>query len=121
MPRIATRARTEAGSRTSVVKMNVGSNSSSRRVSPDLAGASDTRDLTTSSGAPPARGSGLPGHSQEPERDHHDRSGTGEAGYVGDCGPATEAMLDQPWGIALHEGASYIVDMANRRIRMVVP
>jgi hypothetical protein len=30
-------------------------------------------------------------------------------------------MLDQPWGIALHDGYLYIVDMGNQRIRMVVP
>ena len=48
-------------------------------------------------------------------------AGTGVPGYGGDCGPATEAMLDRPWGIALHDGVLYIVDMGNRRIRMVVP
>ena len=48
-------------------------------------------------------------------------AGTGIKGFSGDCGPATEAMLDQPWGIALHDGVLYIVDMGNQRIRMVVP
>jgi sugar lactone lactonase YvrE len=48
-------------------------------------------------------------------------AGTGVAGYDGDCGPASEAMLDQPWGIALHDDVLYIVDMGNRRIRIVVP
>jgi sugar lactone lactonase YvrE len=47
-------------------------------------------------------------------------AGTGVKGYGGDCGPATEAMLDQPWGLALHDGVLYITDSYNDRIRMVV-
>jgi DNA-binding beta-propeller fold protein YncE len=47
-------------------------------------------------------------------------AGTGEPGFSGDCGPATEAMLDRPWGIAIHDGVLYVVDMGNRRIRMIV-
>jgi sugar lactone lactonase YvrE len=48
-------------------------------------------------------------------------AGTGEPGFSGDCGPATEAMLDRPWGIAIHNGVLFIADMGNGRVRMVVP
>jgi hypothetical protein len=48
-------------------------------------------------------------------------AGTGKQGFSGDCGPATEAMLDQPWGIAIHDGVLFIADMGNHRVRMVVP
>jgi sugar lactone lactonase YvrE len=48
-------------------------------------------------------------------------AGTGVQGFAGDCGPATEAMLDQPWGIAIHDGVLFIADMGNNRVRMVVP
>jgi hypothetical protein len=47
-------------------------------------------------------------------------AGTGIAGDSGDCGPASEAQLDQPWGLAVHHGVLYIVDMGNHRIRTVV-
>jgi serine/threonine-protein kinase len=46
-------------------------------------------------------------------------AGTGIKGYSGDCVPATEAMLDQPWGLAIRDGFLFIVDMGNNRIRMV--
>jgi sugar lactone lactonase YvrE len=46
-------------------------------------------------------------------------AGTGPRGFSGDCGPATEASLDQPWGIAIHDDVLYILDMGNSRIRMV--
>jgi hypothetical protein len=48
-------------------------------------------------------------------------AGTGAPGYSGDCGPATDATLDQPWGIAIHGGVLFIADMGNNRVRMVVP
>jgi sugar lactone lactonase YvrE len=48
-------------------------------------------------------------------------AGTGAAGYSGDCGPATEAELNQPGGILVHDGVVYILDSFNHRIRMVVP
>ena len=48
-------------------------------------------------------------------------AGTGAAGFSGDCGPATEAALNQPGGIVVHDGVVYILDTANHRIRMVVP
>lgn len=47
-------------------------------------------------------------------------AGTGEAGYSGDGGPATQAMLDQPYGLAVDgEGNLYIADAGNGTIRMV--
>jgi sugar lactone lactonase YvrE len=46
--------------------------------------------------------------------------GTGARGYVGDGGPATEAALDTPQGIALDmSGNLYIADTGNRRVRRV--
>jgi hypothetical protein len=48
-------------------------------------------------------------------------AGTGVQGFSGDCGPATEAQLDQPWGIAIHDSVLFIADMGNNRVRMVVP
>ena len=48
--------------------------------------------------------------------------GTGVAGFSGDGGPATQAMLDTPEGIRLDaKGANlYIGDYNNNRVRMVV-
>jgi DNA-binding beta-propeller fold protein YncE len=44
----------------------------------------------------------------------------GERGYNGDGGPADEALLDQPYGVALDEdGNLYIADTHNDRIRVV--
>ena len=48
-------------------------------------------------------------------------AGSGVNGYSGDCGPATEARLNQPGGIIVHDGVVYILDSFNHRIRMVVP
>ncbi len=46
--------------------------------------------------------------------------GTGEAGFAGDGGPATEAELFSPLGMAFDEsGALYIADRDNHRIRKV--
>jgi uncharacterized protein (TIGR03437 family) len=46
--------------------------------------------------------------------------GTGNAGFVGDGGPATEAELNGPKGIAFDTyGNLYIADTVNSRIRMV--
>lgn len=47
-------------------------------------------------------------------------AGTGAAGYFGDGGPATRALLDFPYGIALDAaGNLYISDSLNQRIRVV--
>ena len=47
-------------------------------------------------------------------------AGTGEVGYAGDGGPATQAMLDQPYGLAVDvNGNLYIADAGNGAIRMV--
>lgn len=47
-------------------------------------------------------------------------AGTGEVGFSGDGGPATEAQLKQPHSIALDAaGNLYICDIGNHRIRRV--
>lgn len=46
----------------------------------------------------------------------------GEPGDEGDFGPAAEGWLNRPFGVALdHEGALYIADTGNHRIRYVTP
>jgi sugar lactone lactonase YvrE len=47
-------------------------------------------------------------------------AGNGQAGFSGDGGPATEAMLNNPSGVALDpRGRLYISDSNNQRIRAV--
>ncbi len=47
-------------------------------------------------------------------------AGNGEAGFSGDNGPATSAMLNLPRGLALDQlGAIYVADSRNHRIRRI--
>lgn len=49
-------------------------------------------------------------------------AGTGEEGYSGDGGPATEALLNQPYGLAVADDDTvYIADRANFVVRRVLP
>ena len=47
-------------------------------------------------------------------------AGTGAAGFSGDGGPASEARLSSPYGLAVDPvGNLYIADLGNRRVRRV--
>lgn len=49
-------------------------------------------------------------------------AGNGSPGYFGDGGPATQALLNFPYGIALDSrGDLFISDSLNQRIRVVTP
>ncbi len=49
-------------------------------------------------------------------------AGTGNAGYSGDGGPATQAQLNGPNGLLVStDGSLYIADSENNRIRSVAP
>jgi sugar lactone lactonase YvrE len=55
-----------------------------------------------------------------PKRIVNTVAGTGERGFSGDGGLATQAKLDQPYGIAFDAaGNMYIADSANNRVRRV--
>lgn len=46
-------------------------------------------------------------------------AGTGSAGFSGDNGPATNAKLNEPYGLRVHAGVLYFADRANFRIRQI--
>jgi uncharacterized protein (TIGR03437 family) len=47
-------------------------------------------------------------------------AGTGVAGFAGDSGPASAALLNQPYGLALDQaGNLYIADLGNARVREI--
>ena len=49
-------------------------------------------------------------------------AGTGEFGFSGDGGPAAEAQLDAPRGVAVDgAGNLYIADTTNHRVRLLTP
>ena len=48
-------------------------------------------------------------------------AGTGAAGFSGDCGAAVAAQLSQPAGLAVLDGALYVVDSGNNRVRAILP
>ena len=49
-------------------------------------------------------------------------AGTGQMGFSGDGGPATEAALNTPYDVALDAaGNLYIADLGNSRVRRVTP
>ena len=59
-------------------------------------------------------------HSVAPDGTVLTVAGIGRAGYSGDGGPATEAALNAPYGLAVDEsGSLFIADLGNRRIRKV--
>jgi len=49
-------------------------------------------------------------------------AGTGTAGFSGDGGPAAEAQLNLPYGIAVDlAGYVYVADLGNQRVRRISP
>src|SRR5436309_694994 len=62
----------------------------------------------------------IPGAMLAGERQISNLAGTGVKGFAGDGGPATEARLSGPTGVARGpDGALYICDTDNHRIRKV--
>jgi sugar lactone lactonase YvrE len=57
-----------------------------------------------------------------PDGTLHVVAGTGVAGYSGDGGPAVQAELDRPSGIAVApDGTIYVADTFNNRVRTISP
>jgi sugar lactone lactonase YvrE len=49
-------------------------------------------------------------------------AGTGEAGFSGDGGPATDARLNQPYGVVVsRDGRIFTADRLNGRVRVIEP
>lgn len=49
-------------------------------------------------------------------------AGTGESGFSGDGGPAVQAKLSKPMGLALgRDGTLFVADAGNRRVRAIAP
>ena len=49
-------------------------------------------------------------------------AGTGEPGYSGDGGPATDAMINEPYSLEVDtDGSIYIVDRLSATVRRVLP
>src|SRR5215468_2794975 len=49
-------------------------------------------------------------------------AGTGARGFSGDGGPATNAQLNLPYGLAVDiVGTLYIADLGNQRVRRIAP
>ena len=49
-------------------------------------------------------------------------AGTGERGFAGDGGEATQALLNEPYGVVVDQGGTlYFADRLNRRVRRVEP
>src|SRR5690349_21389372 len=47
-------------------------------------------------------------------------AGTGERGFAGDGGPATQAQMNEPYGIVINRsGNIYVADRLNRRVRRI--
>ena len=57
----------------------------------------------------------------DPSGDVVVHAGSGNAGYDGDGGPAQLASLNDPYGLAVHEGVLFITDRRNGRVRRVAP
>lgn len=49
----------------------------------------------------------------------HHITGTGQAGYASDGGPATEAKFNGPKGIAVAHGKVFVADTENNAIRQI--
>lgn len=47
-------------------------------------------------------------------------AGTGERGFAGDGGPATQAQMNEPYGVVIdRSGSIYVADRLNRRVRRI--